>query len=55
MTRIPTIIASFLAASIAASALSACNTVEGVGQDIKSAGKSLEKAAEEMRKDDKKK
>jgi predicted small secreted protein len=55
MTRIPTIIAGLLATSIAATALSACNTVQGVGKDIKNAGKTLEKAADDARKDDPKK
>lgn len=55
MTRARNSIASFIAAAIAATALSACNTVEGVGRDIKNAGKTLEKAAEEAKKDDPKK
>lgn len=32
--------------AIASLALSACNTVEGVGKDIKSAGKAIEKSAD---------
>mgnify|MGYP000034637066 FL=1 len=31
---------------LSAFALSACNTVEGVGKDIKSAGKAIEKGAQ---------
>jgi entericidin B len=31
----------------AASVLSACNTMEGAGKDIKSAGSSLEKSADD--------
>ncbi|AUN29920.1 entericidin EcnAB [Niveispirillum cyanobacteriorum] len=32
--------------ALAALSLSACNTVEGVGKDIKSAGKAIEKGAQ---------
>ncbi len=38
------LISAALAAGIALAALSACNTVEGMGKDIKSAGKTVEKA-----------
>ncbi len=37
---------TFLLIAIAAFGLSACNTVEGVGQDIQQGGKALEKAAQ---------
>lgn len=33
-------------AAIIAIGLSACNTVEGVGQDVKSTGKAIEKTAD---------
>ena len=36
---------SFLLIAIAALGLAACNTVEGVGQDIQAGGKALERAA----------
>lgn len=36
-----------LAALIGASSLTACNTVEGVGQDVQAAGQQLEETAEE--------
>jgi len=40
-------IAAFTTAAIlAAAALSACNTVEGVGKDVKSTGKAIERAAD---------
>ncbi len=38
-------ILSILAALAAAFALSGCNTVEGVGKDIKKGGEAIEKAA----------
>ncbi len=41
------IIASLAIASLS---LSACNTVEGVGKDIKSAGKAIEKSADGAKK-----
>jgi predicted small secreted protein len=34
-----------VAAVVAGLALSACNTVEGVGKDVKSAGEAVEKTA----------
>lgn len=34
-----------LASLLAIAALAGCNTVEGLGKDIKEAGKSIEKAA----------
>lgn len=40
------LISAALAAGLALAALSACNTVEGMGKDIKSAGKTVEKTAE---------
>lgn len=46
MTNLRKIVALTIAAGLAATTLSACNTVEGVGKDIKSAGKSIEKAAD---------
>ncbi len=54
MTTLRTLISTAVAAGIASFALSACNTVEGVGKDIKSAGKTIEKAADNT-KDEKKK
>ncbi len=38
-----------LIALLAAFALSACNTVEGFGRDVKKAGGELEEAAEDAR------
>jgi predicted small secreted protein len=35
------------AALIGASSLAACNTVEGVGQDVQAAGQEIEETAEE--------
>lgn len=35
------------AALIGASALTACNTVEGVGQDVQTAGQAVEETAQE--------
>lgn len=35
------------AALIGASSLAACNTVEGVGQDVQQAGEAIEETAEE--------
>ena len=37
--------------ALAALGLSACNTVEGVGKDVQSAGKAIEKASDEVRSD----
>jgi predicted small secreted protein len=39
-----------LATITAALALSACNTTAGAGKDIKSAGKAIEKTAEDAKK-----
>jgi len=36
-----------LAALVGASSLAACNTVEGVGQDVQAAGEEIEETAEE--------
>jgi len=36
-----------LAALIGAASLGACNTVEGVGEDVQAAGQAVDKAAEE--------
>jgi entericidin B len=47
MTKFRSIIASVLAAGIATTALSACNTVEGMGKDMKSAGKKVEDVAKD--------
>lgn len=48
MTKKPIILTLLLGLSLFLSgALSACNTVKGAGQDIKSAGKGIEKKAEE--------
>ncbi|MBL8629794.1 MAG: entericidin A/B family lipoprotein [Rhodospirillaceae bacterium] len=43
------LISAALAAGIALAALSACNTVEGVGKDIKSAGKTVEKVGKDSK------
>lgn len=37
---------TFLLIAIAALGLSACNTVEGVGQDIQAGGKAIEKSVQ---------
>ena len=50
MTKFRSMIASVLAAGIAATALSACNTVEGLGKDVKSAGKKVEEVAKDNKK-----
>lgn len=55
MTQLRPLIAALVVTGIAALALSACNTVEGVGKDIKSAGKTIENAADSAKKDEKKK
>ncbi len=52
MSTFRPLIAALVAAGIAATTLSACNTVEGVGKDMKSAGKKVEDLA---KKDEKKK
>jgi predicted small secreted protein len=36
-----------LAALVGAASLSACNTVEGVGEDVRQAGEAVDEAAEE--------
>lgn len=46
MTKLRKLMSATLVAGIVAATLSACNTVEGVGKDIKSAGKTIEKAGE---------
>jgi predicted small secreted protein len=38
-----------LFAVLAVAALSACNTIEGVGKDIKKGGEAIEKAAEKSK------
>jgi entericidin B len=40
------IAALLLAATVALGALSACNTIQGAGADIKSGGKAIEEAAD---------
>jgi predicted small secreted protein len=52
MTPFRRLILTALAAGIAGASLAACNTVEGVGKDLKSAGKKVEEIAKD---DDKKK
>lgn len=37
----------FLSATVALLALSACNTVEGAGEDMKHAGQAVERSADE--------
>jgi predicted small secreted protein len=49
MTQFRSLIATVVAATIAAGALSACNTVEGVGKDIKNAGKKVEEVAKDKK------
>ena len=44
--KISALIAS---AAIVAISLSACNTVEGVGQDVKSTGKAIERTADDSK------
>jgi predicted small secreted protein len=39
-----------LAAIASLGVLAACNTVEGAGKDIKSAGKAIEKTADDVKK-----
>lgn len=47
----PKNVAAFLiAATVALGALSACNTIEGAGQDIGSAGGAIEDAADDNKK-----
>lgn len=41
-----------LAALFGAVALGACNTMEGVGEDVREAGEAVDEAAEEARDDD---
>ncbi len=43
----PKLTAFILAAVVALGALSACNTIGGVGADIKSGGNALEEAADD--------
>jgi predicted small secreted protein len=50
MTTLRSLVSAMLAAGIAVAALSACNTVEGVGKDIKSAGKTIENAGKDEKK-----
>jgi predicted small secreted protein len=53
MTTSPTSSKSFapilIAAAVALSALTACNTIEGAGQDIKSTGGAIEEAADDSK------
>ncbi len=44
---IKTAVAFLVGATIIIGALSACNTIEGAGQDIKSGGKAIEKTADD--------
>lgn len=39
------IVFGFLASFLALAALTGCNTVQGVGQDVQQGGKAIEKAA----------
>lgn len=50
-TRPAKTVAALVAGAVLATALTACNTVEGVGRDLKSAGKKIEDVAKD---DDKK-
>lgn len=43
--------ARFALIPLALSALAACNTVEGVGEDVQAGGRAIEKGASEVRKD----
>ena len=38
-------LARLLALALAAAALSACNTVQGIGQDVQAGGRAIERAA----------
>jgi entericidin B len=42
---------SILAASLAALALAACNTVAGAGEDIEAGGEAITEAAEDVQED----
>jgi predicted small secreted protein len=48
-TSSPTVAVLVLAAFVALGALSACNTIEGAGADIKSGGKAIEEAADDSK------
>ncbi|MSO98071.1 MAG: entericidin A/B family lipoprotein [Rhodospirillaceae bacterium] len=52
MTKLRSLISALVALGVATAALSACNTMEGMGKDMKSAGKKVEDMA---KKDEKKK
>jgi predicted small secreted protein len=47
MYSLKTLIALTVAAAFSTAALSACNTVEGAGKDIKSTGNAIEHKAQE--------
>ncbi|MCB2106224.1 MAG: entericidin A/B family lipoprotein [Rhodobacteraceae bacterium] len=46
-SKIKSSLAALLAAVVLSGALAACNTVEGVGKDLKSAGKKIEDVAKD--------
>jgi predicted small secreted protein len=43
------LLASLLLAALVATGLTACNTVEGAGRDLKAAGKKIEDTARDVR------
>ena len=47
MTKLRHLIATLVAAGVATAALSACNTLEGVGQDVQKAGEKIEGLAKD--------
>lgn len=56
MTTFKTLISVAVAAGIASISLSGCNTMEGMGKDIKKAGEKVESVAKpDAKKDEKKK
>ncbi len=46
MTKKIVALLSFVGFAVAAVAMTACNTVEGVGKDVKATGQAIEKAAD---------
>jgi len=49
MTTFRSLASAVLAAGITLGALTACNTIEGMGKDVKSAGKTVEEAAKDKK------
>ena len=46
MDRKTVVLLSFIGFAIAAMAITGCNTVEGMGKDMKAGGQAIEKAAD---------